>query len=233
MLKRYAAEEDIVAEAKQGGDGKTQDGQCASVNMTALDTNKNESDQVFSSKYYAPYTEDEASPVGSTQGKVDPTLSHDDDDAKDIVLEEASNEPGDFKSPGSVTLPLSPSSSASCIASSPLLPQPRHINALSKASSGASISTPFDYNAMFQSILDMPVNSSSPIGRLAQLAARSVALDALVRRFSTHATQIARMIISELHLPLDQRTYRPREDVGGIAGGLKYVVDSIFFKVLS
>ncbi len=39
------------------------------------------------------------------------------------------------------------------------------------------------------------------------------------------------MIIDELHLPLDQRTYVPAKSVGGIAGGEKYIINGIFFKI--
>lgn len=39
-----------------------------------------------------------------------------------------------------------------------------------------------------------------------------------------------RIIISELYLPPEQRTIRPSQ-LGGVAGGVKYLVNNILFKV--
>lgn len=47
--------------------------------------------------------------------------------------------------------------------------------------------------------------------------------------FRAAASDIAKRIIDEAFLPLHQKTIRP-VDVGGIAGGQKYVYDGIFLK---
>lgn len=48
--------------------------------------------------------------------------------------------------------------------------------------------------------------------------------------FATHASRIAQTIILELGLPAALRSIHPASDVGGIAGGEKYVVGRMFFK---
>jgi hypothetical protein len=50
-----------------------------------------------------------------------------------------------------------------------------------------------------------------------------------VQDFRTSASNIAKRIIDEAFLPLHQKTIKP-VDVGGIAGGQKYVYDGIFLK---
>lgn len=48
--------------------------------------------------------------------------------------------------------------------------------------------------------------------------------------FTGEAQAIANIIITELHLPVEQKTIKP-VDAGGIAGGVKFLVNDIFFKV--
>ena len=49
-------------------------------------------------------------------------------------------------------------------------------------------------------------------------------------RLAFYASSIARVIISELHWPTALRTYPPASDVGGVAGGEKYIHQNLFFK---
>jgi hypothetical protein len=41
----------------------------------------------------------------------------------------------------------------------------------------------------------------------------------------------SKIIVSELYLPHQQKTIKPMTDMGGVAGGLKYRVNNILFKV--
>jgi len=74
----------------------------------------------------------------------------------------------------------------------------------------------------------------SPSTPLSSLLLRKFSLQITLQSFralfASFASHIARTIISELHLPNEWKTYKPSTDVGGIAGGEKYVVGSLFFK---
>jgi hypothetical protein len=61
---------------------------------------------------------------------------------------------------------------------------------------------------------------------------RSMRLKTCLGQFAQFATPIAQQIIDELHLPDDEKRFK-RVDVGGVAGGTKYKVNGIFFKVIS
>jgi hypothetical protein len=51
-----------------------------------------------------------------------------------------------------------------------------------------------------------------------------------VRDFMETAQTYARVIINELHLPLEQKTLRP-VSLGGVLGGSKYIVRGVLFKI--
>lgn len=51
----------------------------------------------------------------------------------------------------------------------------------------------------------------------------------IVREFVSYAEMIARVIIDEAYLPIEQKSIKP-VDVGGVAGGQKYLFKGIFFK---
>jgi hypothetical protein len=63
-----------------------------------------------------------------------------------------------------------------------------------------------------------------------QLVDISNKLTALVEDFTETASEVGKTIISELHLPPDQRQVKPI-DAGGIAGGEKSIAKGIFFKL--
>lgn len=69
--------------------------------------------------------------------------------------------------------------------------------------------------------------SDSNAEKLVSVAER---LSALVDEFTATASQVGQQIISELHLPREQRTIKPI-DAGGIAGGEKSIAKGIFFKL--
>ena len=58
---------------------------------------------------------------------------------------------------------------------------------------------------------------------------RSAALLRLSDEFCETAQRIGRIIIDELSLPNSKKTYKPR-DMGGVAGGQKYLEGGVFFK---
>eukprot|EP01117_Protostelium_nocturnum_P006466 TRINITY_DN2328_c0_g1_i1.p1 TRINITY_DN2328_c0_g1~~TRINITY_DN2328_c0_g1_i1.p1 ORF type:complete len:1080 (+),score=470.57 TRINITY_DN2328_c0_g1_i1:226-3465(+) len=51
----------------------------------------------------------------------------------------------------------------------------------------------------------------------------------LVQEFSDNAMTYAKIIISEVFLPSESKTFKP-VDIGGVAGGSKYIVQNILFK---
>lgn len=79
-----------------------------------------------------------------------------------------------------------------------------------------------DWNGEFQAILHSESLSTTPIER-------TVALLRLSDEFCAEAQRIGQVIISELALPNAQKTYKPR-DMGGVAGGQKYLEAGVFFK---
>ncbi|KYQ99726.1 hypothetical protein DLAC_03666 [Tieghemostelium lacteum] len=74
------------------------------------------------------------------------------------------------------------------------------------------------WNELFQKILDMP-ESEEKFKRLAEVA----------NDFVYCADTFGKIIISELHTPLEQKTIKP-VDIGGVAGGLKFKIKDIMFK---
>jgi hypothetical protein len=84
--------------------------------------------------------------------------------------------------------------------------------------------TDMNWNEEFQKILLMPYTSKW------QSIERFSRMDLLIRQFGTRASEIAVRIIQDVHLPNSQKFYKP-QSVGGIAGGEKYIVQGIFFKL--
>ncbi|GAB5366103.1 hypothetical protein AAMO2058_001115800 [Amorphochlora amoebiformis] len=74
-----------------------------------------------------------------------------------------------------------------------------------------------DWNARFQAIED-----SNEDGRI-------VAMSSLIQEFWKEAVPVARTIIEEFAVPAARKTYKPF-GAGGLAGGEKYKVGSLFFK---
>mmetsp|Transcript_40667 Transcript_40667/g.127234 ORF Transcript_40667/g.127234 Transcript_40667/m.127234 type:complete len:748 (-) Transcript_40667:432-2675(-) len=87
------------------------------------------------------------------------------------------------------------------------------------ASSGGT-----DWCRRFREALELPSDSDD------ELHAKCAAMSSLARDFTCQAETYARIIISERHLPLREKTIRPDESIGGFAGGQKYLCQNILFK---
>ena len=91
----------------------------------------------------------------------------------------------------------------------------RELAALRKAAAQwrAPKSTWRDWNGEFQAIMQrkdwLELEQEAALLRLSD-------------EFSEAAQRVGRVIISELHLPNDKKTFKPR-DMGGVAGGQKYL----------
>ena len=77
---------------------------------------------------------------------------------------------------------------------------------------------PCPWNERFQALLDL---EDSP--------AKFAALSNIGNDFASAASVFGRIIIEELFVPFDQKTIKPLS-MGGLHGGLKYVVHGILFK---
>lgn len=80
-----------------------------------------------------------------------------------------------------------------------------------------------DWNDEWAAAQDMPVDT--PPQRLA----RALRLHAISREFESSCEATVRGIVDDLLRPASQRVFRS-VDVGGVAGGLKFVAHNIFFK---
>jgi len=64
---------------------------------------------------------------------------------------------------------------------------------------------------------------------MAESITAAAKLKGVLREFRDVATATASQIVEEMFLPLDERTIRP-VDVGGVAGGTKFIHNGCFFK---
>jgi hypothetical protein len=85
-----------------------------------------------------------------------------------------------------------------------------------------------DWNKEFQALLDAALSLSER--NVSETHECSRRLSQFVDEFTLQAQQIGEVILSELFLPVQQRTYKPI-DAGGVAGGVKFLEQNIFFKV--
>jgi hypothetical protein len=97
------------------------------------------------------------------------------------------------------------------------LQDPLSIPAASFPSSSAT-SLSDDWNARFQQCLELPDGGE-----------KYQSLSLLAYQFQVTATNYAKIIVSELSFPPEKRTIKPL-DIGGAAGGEKYLVRGILFK---
>ena len=107
---------------------------------------------------------------------------------------------------------------------SSLLRAPSGLMALSSGGGGSG-PVSRDWTRDFERVLAMPLQS------VEEEAARATALRALVDEFSAAVTRIGRTIIEQVHLADDDtaKTYKPTANVGGIAGGAKFVAEVCLF----
>jgi len=80
-----------------------------------------------------------------------------------------------------------------------------------------------NWNEEFQTLLSLPIDTVENKLRRMRLIAD------FYDEFIAKANAVSKIIVTEATLPLEQKTYRPLQ-IGGIAGGEKYIVDGIFFK---
>jgi len=81
-----------------------------------------------------------------------------------------------------------------------------------------------DWNEQFQLLLSWPSET------IDQKIEREMKLSEFCDKFNATVRRIGSVIIDETNLPVDQKTYPPIQ-IGGVAGGQKYLVDNIFFKL--
>jgi Clustered mitochondria/Translation initiation factor eIF3 subunit 135 len=87
-----------------------------------------------------------------------------------------------------------------------------------------------DFNTRYQQVVEQIANqitTGTPLSVKVSLHAR---LTAVARDFMYCSKSVARVILNELHLPLEKKTLKP-VNVGGVAGGDKYIANGILFKV--
>lgn len=82
-----------------------------------------------------------------------------------------------------------------------------------------------NWNEKFQSLLDLPEQSTE------EKIFKYSSLSQLARDFTFASTLIAKLIVNELSLPVPLKTVKPSPSMGGQAGGTKYVVNAILFKL--
>lgn len=85
-----------------------------------------------------------------------------------------------------------------------------------------------DWNGRFQSIMQELATHSPNTPESEQISA-NLALLGLAHDFLYSATAYGKIIISEVYLPDSEKTIKP-VNMGGVAGGSKYIVHNILFK---
>ncbi|EGG13871.1 hypothetical protein DFA_11632 [Cavenderia fasciculata] len=75
-----------------------------------------------------------------------------------------------------------------------------------------------NWNDIFQTLLDLPCSEK-----------KYKSLSNIASDFVYCADTFGKIIISELHLPIESKSIKPL-DLGGVGGGLKYIVSDIIFK---
>lgn len=113
----------------------------------------------------------------------------------------------------------------------PSQPQPKSFDEDMLQSDGKDTSrgTSMDWNAEFQSAVD-EVNSLTMNNSYEKRIAAYSKLGKLYQNFIDTATLYGKILISERYLPEECRTFKAC-DIGGIAGGEKFLVQNILFKI--
>lgn len=112
----------------------------------------------------------------------------------------------------------------------PSQPQPKSIDEeMLQCDSGHTPRTSMDWNAEFQSAVD-EVNSLTVNNSYEKRINAYSKLGKLYQNFIDTATLYGKILISERYLPEECRTFKAC-DIGGIAGGEKFLVQNILFKI--
>jgi len=85
-----------------------------------------------------------------------------------------------------------------------------------------------DWNQRFQAIMEK-ISTFSPNTPINEEITTNLALIGLAQDFLYSATAYGKIIISEVYLPDSKKTIKPA-NVGGVAGGSKYIAQDILFK---
>lgn len=80
------------------------------------------------------------------------------------------------------------------------------------------------WNSRFQAVLERPAETAIAA------QSRQEELSEIVASFVRRTGPIARTIVRESALEVDERTIKPESAMGGVAGGAKYVVDDVVYK---
>jgi Clustered mitochondria len=98
-----------------------------------------------------------------------------------------------------------------------------------RARANSAAWTVHNWNSEFQEVMTFGHELYCDSQPITVRLARYGRLSEISRNFTHAAETYAKIIISELCLPRSQKSIQP-SDAGGVAGGLKYVVQGIFFK---
>jgi tetratricopeptide (TPR) repeat protein len=109
------------------------------------------------------------------------------------------------------------------------LPQPKIEEEVRQQDDGREVRTSMDWNAEFQSAVD-EVNSLTVNHSYEKRINAYSKLGKLYQNFIDTATLYGKILISERYLPEECRTFKAC-DIGGIAGGEKFLVQNILFKI--
>ncbi len=87
-----------------------------------------------------------------------------------------------------------------------------------------------ELNEQYQERMERFISLSASGRRDEAMLLACMDLEQVVQDFMETATTYARVIINELHLPLEQKTLRP-VSMGGSLGGSKFIVRGVLFKI--
>lgn len=86
-----------------------------------------------------------------------------------------------------------------------------------------------DWNSRFQGLVEQMRTFSNNTARTFKYRVNSQLL-AIAQDFMCSVKHYGKIIIAETHLPPEIKTIKPASEVGGVAGGVKYIVQNILFK---
>jgi hypothetical protein len=85
-------------------------------------------------------------------------------------------------------------------------------------------------NSRFQLLIDEIASIGPPQGENVRLLGLYKEVQKISQDFAEAASHYGHIIISELHLPVAQKTIKPSTEIGGVLGGQKFLVNNILFK---
>ena len=85
-------------------------------------------------------------------------------------------------------------------------------------------------NSHFQQLVDEIASVGPPQGENARLLSLYKEVQTISQDFVEAASYYGHVIISELHVPAAAKTIKPSNEMGGVLGGQKFLVNNILFK---